>query len=227
MQKIRHIFFDLDGTLWDFAANSKETQKEIFVKYQLGLFCSDFDTYERSYHVMNDLLWEDYRNDLISKEKLRWYRFFLTLKEFGEENEELARKLDQYYITESPLKTKLIPGTPINLVSKYKLHILTNGFTEVQYLKLEQSKLSNYFETITTSEQAGALKPHPEIFNFALNKAGATARESMMIGDSWEIDILGAKKAGMKYLYFNRGDVSPVKDSHKSFTRLEELIKKL
>jgi len=226
MQKIYHIFFDLDETLWDFAANSKATQRELFSKYRLNRFCSDFEAYERSYHVMNDLLWEDYRNDLISKEKLRWYRFFLTLKEFGEENESLARELDQYYVRESPLKTKLVHGARnllSYLVSKYKLHIITNGFTEVQYLKLKQSKLIDYFETITTSEQAGALKPHIGIFEFALQKAGALPEESLMIGDSWKVDILGAKRAGMQYLYFTHGRTFREENPKICFSELENL----
>lgn len=228
MENIHHIFFDLDGTLWDFAANSRATQKELFEDFQLSRICSDFDTFERSYHVINDLLWEDYRNDLISKSKLKWYRFFLVLKEFGLENETLARKLDQYYISRSPLKTKLIPGTRkvlLYLESKYKLHILTNGFTEVQYRKLEQSKIITFFDSITTSEQAGILKPNPGIFEFALHKAESLPEESLMIGDSWKVDILGAKKAGLHFLFFTQRKPCQRIKEHNCFSRLEDLIK--
>lgn len=226
MHNIQHIFFDLDGTLWDFSSNSIATQKELFNYFHLNRFCSDFEAFERSYHYMNDLLWEDYRNDLISKEKLRWYRFFLTLKEFGVEDEKLAGELDEFYIRESPEKTNLIPGAREildYLVKRYNLHILTNGFTEVQLKKLHNSHLSHYFKTVTTSEQAGVLKPRTEIFLFALRRAEALPAESLMIGDSWEVDILGAQNAGMSFLYFTKGKPCNDKDPENCISELAAL----
>lgn len=206
MSLYRHIFFDLDGTLWDFVGNSRETQKEMFQVFKLENYCSDFGNFNRIYQKHNDQVWSDYRKGRISKEKLKWFRFYLTLKDCGKYDQVLAKKLDAFYLNEAPKKKTLIPGTMElleYLSGDYKLHILTNGFNEVQFTKLENSGLISFFQTIITSEDAGALKPDPLIFKYAMQKANAKMDESLMVGDIYDVDILGAKNAGMDQAFYN------------------------
>lgn len=206
MKTYRHLFFDLDGTLWDFVSNAEETQREMFKKFQLDGYYNSFEWFFKIFQKYNDLLWIDYQKGKIKKEKLKWWRFYLCLKDAGVEDKSLAEDLDNYYLSEAPKKTKLIEGTVdlLNyLAPDYSLHIITNGFNEVQFLKLDNSKLTRFFQTIITSEDAGALKPDPAIFEYALGEAKAMHRESLMIGDVLEVDILGARAAGIDQVYFN------------------------
>jgi len=227
MKKYKHIFFDLDGTLWDFAGNSKDTQLEMFERFSLHTIFSSHDNFIDTFKKHNDELWEEYRLGNIKKSKLKWYRFYLSLKEKNVENESLARSLDEFYLSESPKKTNLIPYTLEileELKSKYALHIITNGFNEVQFTKLENSKLDQYFNVIVTSEDAGVLKPDIRIFQYALKKAGAGHVESIMIGDVLKVDILGAKEAGLDQIYLNPGGNSHNETISYEVCSLKEIL---
>ena len=227
MHTYRHIFFDLDGTLWDFDANSRKTQRELFKVFGLDKYCSEFGNFNRIYQKHNDNVWSDYRKGRISKEKLKWYRFYLTMKECGLCDKAFAKKLDAYYLNEAPKKKELIPGA-IELLEylsgDYKLHILTNGFNEVQFIKLENSGLISFFDSVITSEDAGALKPDPLIFQYAMQKTGAGKEESLMVGDIFEVDILGAKKAGFDQAFFNPEEEKLSEPVTFEIARLQELI---
>lgn len=207
MSGYQHIFFDLDRTLWDFDTNSRHALSEIFEECKLeerGIVGSGDFILE--YQKINMHLWDLYRQQKISKELLRWRRFDLTLKSFGISDEPLAQMLGDRYIAVSPLKTGLLPGTidVLNhLASRYRLHIITNGFEEVQHLKLSNSGLSSYFDVVVTSDGVGCKKPGREIFEHACEGCGALASESIMIGDDLDTDILGAQNAGMDHVYFN------------------------
>ncbi len=204
---IKHIFFDLDRTLWDFETNAYKTLSELYGEHALkqkGV--SDVDVFIDNYKMHNERLWELYRDGEVEKHVLRSSRFKLTLQDFGIDDDLLANELGDQYIQRCPLKTNLFPFTyeTLNyLKEKYHLHIITNGFEEVQYIKLEKSKLLHYFEQIITSEQVGVKKPNPEIFRYALVKAFCNVNESIMIGDDLPVDILGAKAIGMQQVYFN------------------------
>jgi putative hydrolase of the HAD superfamily len=201
----KHLFFDLDRTLWDFDTNNLDTFREIFDKYNLkkkGI--SDFDNFFTYYTQINTALWQAYRDQVITKESLNFRRFYESLLFFGIDDESLARDIGKYYIHISPLKTALYPHTLETLeklFGKYQMHIITNGFEEVQYIKIEKSGLGKYFDKIITSERAGYKKPDSRIFEFALMEAKANARESLLIGDDPEADILGAHQAGMDQLW--------------------------
>ena len=204
---IKHIFFDLDRTLWDFEKNSFETLSELYEVHDLwqkGI--SDVDVFIDNYKRHNEYLWGLYRDGKVEKHVLRSSRFKLTLQDFGINDNHLASRLGDHYIQKCPLKTHVFPFTfevLDYLKVKYHLHIITNGFEEVQYVKLEQSKLLHYFDQIVTSEQVGVKKPNPEIFRHALVRAFCNPHESIMIGDDLPVDILGAKAMGMHQVYFN------------------------
>lgn len=203
--KIKHIFFDLDRTLWDFEKSASQTFEEIYHRYELqkkGI--PSVEKFHDYYTIHNNRLWDKYRKDEIKKEVLRSLRFLLTLKDFGIIDEVLSEKIGDDYIRISPLKVNLFPYS-IELLEYlfplYKLHIITNGFSEVQKTKLKTSGMDKYFIEVITSEDAGVKKPHPDIFKFAFEKAGALPFESIMIGDDYEVDIIGAKEANMDQIF--------------------------
>jgi putative hydrolase of the HAD superfamily len=205
--KYKHIFFDLDRTLWDFDKSSRQAFEEIFENFELeksGIKSAEL--LHDVYTLHNNKLWEQYRSGELTKEVLRGKRFYLTLKDFGIDDAKLAEKIGSEYIRLSPLKVNLFPQA-LNILDylypKYKLHIITNGFQEVQEIKIEVAELGKYFDKIITSEEAGIKKPGRGIFEYSLKKAGAKADESLMIGDDLEVDILGAKGAGMDQVLFD------------------------
>jgi putative hydrolase of the HAD superfamily len=218
MKKYRHIFFDLDRTLWDFETNSNETLQDIIGKYSLtdrGI--PSFSAFKDVYTQFNTMLWGMYLKGDLIKEKLNFQRFNLTLETFGIYDGLLASNIADDYVEMSPLRTNLFPHA-IELLDylhgQYNLHIITNGFEEVQYKKLELSGMNKYFGHVITSEDAGAKKPNEIIFNYALGKTGAIAGESLMIGDEIEIDLLGARAVGLDQMYVNY----PGKAHKESFT---------
>jgi len=205
--KYKHIFFDLDRTLWDFDKSSAEAFADIYELHKLKeLGIESVELFHDVYSVHNEKLWDIYRDGGITKEDLRGKRFNLTLKDFGIDNPDLAEAIGMDYVSLSPLKVNLFPQA-INILEylypKYKLHIITNGFQEVQEVKMAASDLTKYFETVVTSEEAGIKKPNKAIFHYALEKAGAAASESLMVGDDPEVDILGAKNANMDQVLFD------------------------
>lgn len=205
--KYSHLFFDLDRTLWDFEKNSKEALTEMYIHFNLeNMGISSSELFIERYKIHNEYLWSLYREQKIDKESLRSYRFQLCLKDFAIDNNKLASDLGDMYIHSSPYKTHLFPFTHqvlTYLKTKYRLHIITNGFQEVQLIKLNKSKLDVYFDQIITSEQIGVKKPDARIFNYALTSTNANSSESLMLGDDFPVDILGAKKIGMDQVFFN------------------------
>ena len=206
MRKYKHIFFDLDRTIWDFEANAREAFQEIYTKHQLSRIFPDFETFHSTYRKHNAQLWEKFRNGEIKKEDLKYIRFHLTLKEFGKDDLNLSKQLGEDYMNFSARKTHLFPDSHevlSYLKDKYHLYIITNGFHEVQLKKIENSDLKKYFRRIITSEIAGVQKPHEDIFRYALNEANAKKEEAIMVGDDIEGDIKGAKAIGLDQVFFN------------------------
>ena len=204
LKGITDVFFDLDHTLWDFDKNSGLTFKKIFELNNVEISTDDFLTH---YVPINLKYWRLYREEKIEKNALRYARLNETFKaiEF-EANDDLLHKLSHDYLTHLTTFNHLFENTfeILDYLSlNYNLHIITNGFDEVQYKKMNHSKIDHYFETITNSEIAGVKKPNPLIFNFALNLANTNASSSVMIGDSYEADILGAKNIGMDVVFFD------------------------
>ncbi|CAM3288872.1 YjjG family noncanonical pyrimidine nucleotidase [Aequorivita lipolytica] len=201
---ITDVFFDLDHTLWDFDKNSGLAFERVFKKHKIELPLTDF---LKEYEPINFDYWKKYREDRVTKEELRRGRLTETFAIFKIKfSLDIIDSLAHCYIEELPVNNHLFLGaveTLEYLSAKYKLHIITNGFEEVQYLKLQNSGIKKYFNTITTSEEVGLKKPHPVMFETALKKASVLAGKSIMIGDSLEADIIGAKNVGMHTLLFN------------------------
>lgn len=213
---ITDIFFDLDHTLWDFDKNSSLAFQRVFLKHNIEV---DFDTFIQNYEPINLKYWKLFREEKVSKTELRRGRLNDTFAILNLEypvNEVDAIAVS--YIEEMPLDNHLFENTVEvlqYLSSKYRLHIITNGFHDVQYLKLKNSDIYKYFKTITTSEEVNVKKPNPIIFEHALNKAKVNSVQSLMIGDSFEADILGADNVGMKTIHFNYKNISVPNKYHK------------
>ncbi len=201
---IRHIFFDLDHTLWDFDKNSGLAFRTIFKKHKIVVELEDF---LKVYTPINENYWKLYREDKVSKEDLRYGRLKDSFNGLNiTVTDEQIDLLSVDYIEHLPNYNHLLEGAKEildYLNSSYKLHIITNGFKEVQHRKLKSSGILEFFETITTSEDVGVKKPHPKIFETALSRAEAKVEESIMIGDNIEADILGAQKLGMRAILYN------------------------
>lgn len=203
-QGITDVFFDLDHTLWDFDKNSKLAFKRVFKKHTIEIPINDFI---EVYEPINFDYWKQFRENKVSKVNLRRGRLTDTFLFFNiifttEKIDDLADS----YIDELPGNNHLFEGAKIileYLTKKYTLHIITNGFNDVQRLKLKNSEIDKYFSTVTTSEEVGVKKPNPLIFTSALKKANADSNSSIMIGDTFEADILGAEYVGMKTMYYN------------------------
>lgn len=203
MPKIRHVFFDLDHTLWDFEKNSALSFHSVFQKHRLPFSVNEF---LENYVPINLKYWKLYRINEITKEELRYQRLkeaFDSVKYRAEDD--LINEIAELYILKLAEQKHLFEGSLEvldYLKPKYKLHIITNGFEEVQYKKMFNSGIADYFVTTTTSEDVMLKKPHPKVFLHALEKAKATAEESIMIGDNLEADIFGALDVGMDAIYF-------------------------
>ena len=207
MKPYRHVFFDLDRTLWDFDAAAEVAFERIYEQYHLkDLGIPNAHEFHMVYHPLNEKLWELYRANQITKDDLNRTRFLKPLEHYGIHNVALADHLSEDYVYWSPRIVRLVPGT-MKLLDylrpKYHLHLITNGFQEIQHIKLEGSGMEPYFETLTVSEEVGVKKPNPEVFHYALRKAGAAPEESLMIGDEMAVDIDGARAAGIDQIFFN------------------------
>lgn len=206
--KYKHLFFDLDHTLWDFDANARATLEQLHLDLKLvdkGIH--DFDLFYKNYLQHNEVLWKRYRNGQIRQDELRIKRMWLTLLDFQVADEDLTRQLNELFLQLLPTRTILFPDTKEVLQyltdKGYNLHLITNGFELTQHAKLRHSGLAVFFKHVITSEGSESLKPQKEIFDYALNKTGAKVEESIMIGDTLDVDILGAMNAGMDQVHVN------------------------
>ncbi len=213
MKTYKHIFFDLDRTLWDFETNSHAAMLELYHEFDLpSMGIRDFDRWHKRYRKFNDMYWIDYREGKMEKELLRWIRFYKAFEQYGIQDEALARRFAEAYVNLSPTKELLIEGVGEvldHLHPKYPLHIITNGFEEVQHIKLASSKILKYFTTVINSESVGHKKPSREIFAYACRLTGSTPQDSLMIGDDLIADINGALGAGWDAIWYNPNVVRP------------------
>ncbi len=226
--KYRHIFFDLDHTLWDFESNAKFTLRELHATLKLSeLGIDDFELFFARYNDHNDKLWDRYRKGFIKRDELRLKRMRLTLLDFKVANETLAKTMDTQFLDMLPTRTILFPHTKEILehlqAKGYQLHLITNGFEVVQHNKLKHSGLTGYFKQVITSEASNSLKPHREIFEYAFDKTGARPDTSIMIGDDIEADIKGAQNAGIDQVFVNHKNHPGKVDATHTIYSLKEL----
>lgn len=202
----KHIFFDLDRTLWDFEKNSERALRVLFEESNLDTHISSFELFHKVYHNKNKALWHAYSHGKITKESLRYERFRATFKKFQLDDEELIKRFGDGYVELSPKQTALVPYASEVLSDLkdmgFSLHIITNGFLEVQHIKLKHAGIHHQFDVILCSEEVGVNKPHPQIFKHALSLAKANAANSLMIGDDYRADVAGAIKSGMQAIWY-------------------------
>lgn len=209
----KHIFFDLDHTLWDFDKNSSLTFKKLFSLHDINV---NLKSFLKVYEPINLKYWKLYREEKIDKVNLRYFRLKDTFDALEIEiSDRLINDLSDEYIKFLSTFNHLIMGS-LDILKylhpKYKLHIITNGFQEVQSSKLEKSGISFFFDTVTNSEMVGVKKPNRKIFDYALSAANTDTESSLMIGDNLEADILGAKNIGIDTIFFNYHNVIPPED---------------
>ncbi len=206
--KYKHIFFDLDHTLWDFDTNAKETLADIYQIFELeNRQVTPFESFYSHYLHHNEILWDRYHKGFITADELKWKRMWRTLLEFKIGDEILAKDISARFMEILPTKQNLFEHTFEILdyltEKNYKLHLITNGFEKTQWSKLNNSRMGHYFTHVITSEASNSLKPKKEIFDFAMARAGALLEESIMIGDNPDADIQGAINAGMDCVFVN------------------------
>lgn len=203
-KEYRYILFDLDRTLWDFKSNSRRALRKameaLVPEIDPVLFIGE---YEKS----NEKYWELYEKGIISKEKLRIDRFLHPLNLFGKFNEGEASAVSEMYLSLMTEEKGLMPGTTETLEylrgKGCRMSVVTNGFREVQYLKLKNSGIDGYFDSVIISDETGFHKPHPEIFRKAVDSINGKKDKSLMVGDNFANDIEGAMAFGMDQAFFN------------------------
>lgn len=226
-EPIKHLFFDLDRTLWDFESNSRAALYHLFYELQLEKYIPSFEVFLERYKKINANYWEDYAHQKVSKEALRVGRFYDTLQEWNIHQTPFVQKLSEGYVAISPHQTNLFPGTIDTLTDLkdkgYPLHIITNGFKEVQFIKLEKSGLNHFFEDVLCSEEIGVNKPDPRVFQAALQRNKAKNSQSIMIGDDFKADVIGAEKAGMRGVLFDPSNHFQQREEIERIQSLTEL----
>ncbi|MDD4489316.1 MAG: YjjG family noncanonical pyrimidine nucleotidase [Paludibacter sp.] len=208
----KYVFIDLDDTIWDFHTNARLSLQQMFDEGDLKNHFSSFDEFFTIYARKNIELWEAYGKGEITRDFLMAERFRYPLARMGVDDLQLAEEIGHQYLEILPTKTALMPDAIKvldYLKNKYPLTIISNGFREVQYKKINSSGIQHYFTHIVLSEEADALKPDPKIFKHALQLNNALAHEAIMIGDSYDADIRGAKNTGIDQIYF------PLNGHHK------------
>ncbi len=226
--KYKHIFFDLDHTLWDFEANARATLQVLYEDLKLrSRGVHDFDLFYKNYLVHNDNLWDLYRKGLVKQDELRIKRMRLALLDFKIADESLSSKMNEQFLELLPTRNLLFPHTveilQYLLDKNYELHLITNGFEEVQHNKLKYSGLNRFFGEVITSEASNSIKPNKEIFEYAFRKTNSNPATSIMIGDTVEVDIQGAINAGIDQVFVNHTGITPSIEATYSVRSLKEL----
>ncbi len=214
---IEHVFFDLDHTLWDFETNSAKAYEMCFIENNIDI---DIKEFLGKYIAINFNYWKLYREEKVTREELQYGRLKDAFKAINYTISDLViDKIAIEYLGHLPEFNTLFEGAIEvleYLKAKYKLHIITNGFAEIQHHKIKKSGMQAYFTELITSESVGVKKPNPKVFHYALKKANALASDSVMIGDSLEADIQGAIRVGMKAIHFNpESKIFPVHHKHE------------
>lgn len=202
------VFIDLDDTLWDFSGNSKIAMKHVYQQFDFSRYYPDYETFFTLYHTRNSELWALFHHGRLTKDQLMHERIGFLLRRVGiDDSIGLVHEINESYFAALKQQSGLCPYA-LELLQyltrkQYPLFILSNGFSEVQFAKMEQAGIRDFFSGIILSEEAGVNKPHPDIFRYALKKAGSFPEETVMIGDNYDADIQGAQAAGIDQIFYN------------------------
>jgi putative hydrolase of the HAD superfamily len=215
----KHLFFDLDRTLWDFDKNSETALRILFADHQLHTVIPSFEAFYKVYKNRNQALWIRYSKGKMTKEALRYERFRSTLSKFNLTNETLTKEMGDGYVDLSPKQTHLLPYAKEVLIDLrvmgFNLHISTNGFVEVQHVKLLHAGLTPFVSNVICSEDIGYSKPNLKIFSHAMRLANTVPSKSLMIGDDYHADVSGAIKAGMHAIWYEPNEMKKSKYEYK------------
>jgi putative hydrolase of the HAD superfamily len=239
-KKYTTLFFDLDGTLWDLKKNTELTLRELWMESQLeSQATGDFSRFFQRYTFHNDQVWALYRDNKIEKEVLRVARFERTFSDMNVSwsNTQILQFADQF-IERCPRQPNVLPGTfeILNACKdQFKMCLITNGFNEVQTIKMAAAGIDHFFESIVYSEDLGIKKPHPEIFQLAMQRANCKPEDALMIGDDWDADIIGAMGVGMDQAFLGATEnqlneirladgLKPLRHNRQPTYRLESLL---
>jgi putative hydrolase of the HAD superfamily len=225
---IQHIFFDLDNTLWDHRKNAYLTIKDLFEKEEITLkYNIDFEEFHSVYHNINESLWEKIRDGIIDKEYLRKHRFYDTFKHFNVDDLELSMYFEEHFLDKILNHNELVEGAQYILdylkAKNYTLHVISNGFKEVTERKCILSGIDKYFQTITSADSVGVRKPNPKIFEYSLGLSDAKKENSILIGDDWIADVVGAQNFGMDVIFFDVFNENPKEEGLKVIKHLLQI----
>ncbi|MGL6022457.1 MAG: YjjG family noncanonical pyrimidine nucleotidase [Chitinophagaceae bacterium] len=222
----KYLFLDFDRTFWDVDTNQYNAQKNIFDTFNLRQYFDNFETYYNTFREKNEQLWEGYRDGKISREYLRNYRFEYLLEKAHIPNKIMALEMSNYYLKITPNYNQLLPYSKEileYLFPKYPMYLLTNGFNEVQFDKIEKSGLTSYFQKVITSEMAEANKPSPQIFNYAIKQTKVEKEKTIMIGDDISSDILGSLQINMDCIFLNTHKIKHTQQPTFEIYHLKEI----
>ncbi len=204
-----HLFIDLDDTIWDFKANAYAALHNCYIKYDIARYFPCYDDFYEAYEAYNTTLWNLYHHARISRQELMIERFRVPLEQVGIVDTPLVEALNVGYMDELMVQSRLVPHA-LELLEylypRYPLYIVSNGFKEVQATKMASAGITHYFQEVFLSDNIGYTKPHPAIFNHILQATGAAASQAIMIGDTYDADIVVAAGCGIDQIYFNRYD---------------------
>lgn len=227
MPQYKHIFFDLDHTLWDHDTNCREALSEVYEIFKLETIgIESLAAFQENFNEINYRLWGQYEKGDISQHELRHNRFRLVFTSLGVSDHEICDELSDVYLSICPKKSNLLPfsiETLKYLFPKYPLHIITNGFNETQDTKMISSEIRHYFRNIVTSQESGFKKPDPEMFRYACKIAETEPEQCLMIGDNFYADVLGAMNVGMDAVFFNPNAVNVIEKPTFEIQNMREL----
>lgn len=207
MKRYTTLFIDLDNTLYDFSGNSREAYGIVYKLLEYDRWFDSFEHYYTIYEEYNLQLWALYAEGKITKERLNAERYAHPLRVIGvPDADAIGARFWSEAMQRLPLGQRLMPYAREVLEylrPRYRLYILSNGFTELQARKMQSAGIAHYFDGVLLSEDIGVNKPNPAIFKHALRVAGVNATEALMIGDNFEVDIEGAQRVGIDQVYYD------------------------
>lgn len=221
------LFFDLDHTLWDYHSSSKETLSELHHEFLAEHDLFTFELFLKTFHKVNDQLWHNYNKGAIDKTYIREKRFDQIFALLDLDNDSLSSVISEKYLFDCPRKPNLLPHTTSVLeilYKKYPMYILTNGFEDVQGIKMKSSNIDSYFKQVITSDGCGYQKPDSSFFNHALEQSNTESHEVLMIGDNLKTDISGALNSGIDTVYFNPSKNGRPHKSTYEISSLDQLL---